>query len=70
MRTDHAIARLVRERLAAKQLEAQKESGGTAGEGEAAGLEGSSIVEGIRLREREEEEEERREREEEALGML
>ncbi len=41
-----------------------------ANDDEAAGLDGSAIVEGIRLREREEEEDERREREEEALGML
>ncbi|KAH8893159.1 hypothetical protein GQ53DRAFT_745410 [Thozetella sp. PMI_491] len=70
MRTDHAIAKLVRERLAAKKAESEKNGGGSLEDGGAAGLEGAAIVEGIRLREREEEEEERREREEEALGML
>jgi coiled-coil domain-containing protein 12 len=59
VRTENAIARLVRERL---------QAGGAGGKdalpegGNAGALEGAEIVEGIRLREREEEEEERRER--------
>jgi coiled-coil domain-containing protein 12 len=52
VRTDNAIARLVRERLSAK-----KASGG---DGE---LDGVTLVEGARLREQEEREEEKRERE-------
>jgi coiled-coil domain-containing protein 12 len=64
VRTDNAIARLVRERLAAKQAATRKpESEATDGEG--GGLEGVAMVEGIRLREKEEQEEERREREDE-----
>ena len=70
VRTDHSIAKLVRERLAVKKAEGQKDAGGTADGEDTGGLEGAAIVEGIRLREREEEEDERREREEEALGML
>lgn len=60
VRTDNAIARLVRERLAAKQEEARKADSGVE-DGEGAGLEGAALVEGIRLREREEQEEEREE---------
>lgn len=67
VRTDNAIARLVRERIAAAQKAKQK-SGGVGPEdadGEAAGVDGVTLVEGLRMREREEEEEERRERQEE-----
>ena len=60
VRTDNAIARLVRERLAAKKgAAAAKEDG----EGVAGQLQGVEVLEGIRLREQEEEEEGRRERE-------
>ncbi|KAK4156259.1 cwf18 pre-mRNA splicing factor-domain-containing protein [Chaetomidium leptoderma] len=81
VRTENAIARLVRERLAEKKAEAVAEAarGGKKGgggdveaEAEAEGmLDGAAIVEGMRLREREEEEENRREREAEAeeFGM-
>ncbi|CAM1500879.1 Fc.00g100410.m01.CDS01 [Cosmosporella sp. VM-42] len=74
VRTDNAIARLVRERIAGakKSAEATKavENGNGQGDAEAAGMDGVALVEGLRVREREEEEEdERRERaEEEALG--
>lgn len=65
-RTDNAIARLVRSRLAAKQQSEQKQvqpkTENTNGNGEEA-LEGAALVESIRLREQETEEEERRERE-------
>ena len=69
VRTDNAIARLVRERVAAAQksaagpemLAAPPPEGG--GDGDAAGLDGVALVEGVRVREREEEEDERRERE-------
>lgn len=64
VRTDNAIARLVRERLQAKKVESQKAGAGAAdGEAVAAGLDGGELEEIVRLREREEEEEERVERE-------
>ena len=64
VRTDNAIARLVRERLQAKKVETQKKDGNVAdGEAVAASLEGGELEEIVRLREKEEEEEERRERE-------
>ncbi|KAB5535087.1 cwf18 pre-mRNA splicing factor-domain-containing protein [Coniochaeta sp. 2T2.1] len=64
VRTDNAIARLVRERLDAKKA-ASAGAGGKKSEGDTdGGLEGTAIVEGLRVREREEAEEERREREE------
>ncbi|EAQ92424.1 hypothetical protein CHGG_00659 [Chaetomium globosum CBS 148.51] len=81
VRTENAIARLVRERLAEKKAAANAGAGAGAGGGaggqqegdaEAEGmLDGAAIVEGMRLREREEEEENRREREAEAaeFGM-
>lgn len=67
VRTDNAIARLVRERLEAKKAASvggggAKNTEGAAGEADG-GLEGTAIVEGLRMREREEAEEERRERE-------
>ncbi|OIW28914.1 hypothetical protein CONLIGDRAFT_398784 [Coniochaeta ligniaria NRRL 30616] len=66
VRTDNAIARLVRERLEAKKAASVggggKKTEGAVGEADG-GLEGSAIVEGLRMREREEAEEERRERE-------
>ena len=70
-RTDNAIARLVRERIAAAQKAKQKSQGlgDDQVDGEAAGMDGVALVEGLRVREQEEEEEERRERqEEEALA--
>ncbi|KAL2167614.1 hypothetical protein VTG60DRAFT_1050 [Thermothelomyces hinnuleus] len=84
VRTENAIARLVRERLAEKKAassaaRAAAAAGSRAGGGEqqqgdaeAEGmLDGAAIVEGMRQREREEEEENRREREAEAeeFGM-
>lgn len=64
MRTDNAIARLVRERLQAKKVEALKVGdGGGDGEATGAGIDGGELEEIVRLREREEEEDERRERE-------
>ncbi|KAI1806810.1 cwf18 pre-mRNA splicing factor-domain-containing protein [Daldinia bambusicola] len=73
VRTDNAIAKLVRERIANAQDAAKKtakpvENGdgdGDEGSVEAAGMDGVALVEGVRVREREEEEEERREREDE-----
>ncbi|KAI2639993.1 cwf18 pre-mRNA splicing factor-domain-containing protein [Xylaria nigripes] len=72
VRTDNAIAKLVRERIANAQAAAKKtiqSTGDDSGEGspEAAGMDGVALVEGLRAREREEEEE-RREREDEDLA--
>ncbi|KAJ8109628.1 hypothetical protein ONZ43_g6081 [Nemania bipapillata] len=72
VRTDNAIAKLVRERIANAQAAANKTAQPIAADGddgstEAAGMDGVALVEGLRVREREEEEE-RREREEEDLA--
>ena len=67
VRTDNAIARLVRERITKQQQVAKSKANGSANEasdGEAAGIEGSTLVEAANIRERENEEELRREREE------
>lgn len=74
VRTDNAIARLVRERIANQQKAAKARMEGANGsangtpradgEGEAVGMEGVSLVEATNVREREDEEEARREREE------
>lgn len=64
VRTDNAIARLVRQRLQEKKVEAQNKDGRLAdGDAVAAGLEGRELEEIVRLREKEEEAEEQRERE-------
>ncbi|KAK0613488.1 cwf18 pre-mRNA splicing factor-domain-containing protein [Immersiella caudata] len=65
VRTDNAIARMVKERLTAKKAAAAGAGGGADGaaDGEGGLLEGAAFVEGMRLREKEEEEEARRERE-------
>ncbi|KAM7209192.1 cwf18 pre-mRNA splicing factor domain containing protein [Naviculisporaceae sp. PSN 640] len=74
VQTDNAIARMVRERLEAKKLEAQGQNqaqkqnadGARQGDGEegtAGLLEGAALVEGMRLREKQEAEEMRREQE-------
>ena len=64
VRTDNAIARLVRDRITAAQKAALKTGGGGEADGdpEAAGVDGVALVEGLRIRQQEEEEEERRER--------
>lgn len=68
VRTDNAIARLVRERISNQQKAAQARNGtaatATNGDAEAAGIEGTTLVEATNVREREDEEEARREREE------
>jgi coiled-coil domain-containing protein 12 len=68
VRTDNAIARLVRDRITGAQKAAKKDKAvdDTEGTGEATGMDGVALVEGLRVREQEEEEEERREKEEEA----
>lgn len=64
VRTDNAIARLVRQRLQEKKAEAQNKDRRLAdGEAVAAALEGGELEEIVRLREKEEEAEEQRERE-------
>lgn len=79
VQTDNAIARMVRERLEAKKLEAQAQGqnqtqaqkqkasdgnkDGDGEEGTAGLLEGAALVEGMRLREEQEAEELRREQE-------
>ena len=66
VRTDNAIARIVRDRIAAaKKNKAAKEDGGAGTSRNGAEVDdGEALVTGLRVREREEEDEERREREE------
>ena len=68
VRTENAIAKLVRERIEAQKGKAKNGGGkngvgGAAGGGGEVGMQGVELVEGVHQREREEEEEERRERE-------
>lgn len=72
VRTENAIARLVRERIEAYQKAARLRTNGRgldegSAEGEDVGMEGTTLVEGVHVREREEEEDERREREDEEM---
>ena len=62
LRTENAIARLVRERIEGARRKAQD-----SGDGEDMGLKGEELVEGVHVREREEAEEERREIEDEDM---
>ena len=62
VRTDNAIARMVRERIA-KQREAVN-GNGEGGDGEIVGMEGTTLVEATNVREREDEEERLREQQE------
>jgi coiled-coil domain-containing protein 12 len=55
VRTENAIARLVRQRIEAAQRAAKERGGVSNGEGEEMGMEGETLVEGIHMREREEE---------------
>lgn len=61
VRTENAIAKIVRERIAKAQEAAKKK--GAVQDGEAVGMEGTTLVEAVHLREKEEEEDKRRERE-------
>ena len=72
VRTDNAIAKLVRERVNGAQKSATKTTNpnNEPADGEAPGMDGVALVEGLRVREREEEEEERREREEDAASAV
>lgn len=71
VRTENAIARIVRERIVGAQKKAKSKAGNAAveasQEGEELGIEGVALVEGVKLREREEEEDERREKEDEEI---
>ncbi|KAL2071592.1 hypothetical protein VTL71DRAFT_12827 [Oculimacula yallundae] len=71
VRTENAIARMVRERIEGAQKAARSKAGNgviTASEGgEEMGMEGIALVEGVKLREREEEDEERREKEDDEI---
>ncbi|GAB1198818.1 cwf18 pre-mRNA splicing factor-domain-containing protein [Aspergillus pseudonomiae] len=69
VRTQNAIARLVRQRIEDAQRAAKaRDAGANGGQtGEEVGIEGEMLVEGIHVREREEEDE-RREREEDDLA--
>lgn len=72
VRTENAIARLVRERIEASQKASRLRTNGKVlgeglAEGEDVGMDGTTLVEGVHAREREEEEDEGREREDEEL---
>ncbi|KUJ15624.1 uncharacterized protein LY89DRAFT_89697 [Mollisia scopiformis] len=71
VRTENAIARMVRERIEGAQKAAKSKSrhgaASASGEGEELGMEGVALVEGVKLREREEVEDERREREDDEM---
>ncbi|GAB7342107.1 hypothetical protein MBLNU457_g0380t1 [Dothideomycetes sp. NU457] len=63
VRTENAIARLVRERIREQKEKAKARGKKGDGEGEEVGIEGATLVEATKEREREDEEEVRRERE-------
>ena len=72
VRTENAIARLVRERIENAQKNARSKAGKKAAVnasegGEEMGMEGVALIEGVKLREKEEEEEERRKAEDEEI---
>lgn len=64
VRTENAIARLVRERIQNAQKAAKEKAKKDGVDGENIGMEGEALVQGLHAREREEEEDERREKEE------
>ncbi len=70
VRTQNAIARLVRERIQKAKEEAQRKSTATdADEGEELGVEGNTLVEAVHLREKEDEDERRRQDDDEEDGI-
>ncbi len=76
VRTDNAIARLVRQRIQQQQQESAKKTEGESnngdtvmGEGEQLGMDGNTLLEGVHMREREEQEDERRAQENEDEEM-
>ncbi|KJZ79640.1 hypothetical protein HIM_01109 [Hirsutella minnesotensis 3608] len=70
-RTNNAITKMVRERISGSQRSAQKSnsSDNALADGEAVGVEGLSLVEGLRVREQQEREREQQEREEDEAMM-
>ncbi|KAI9849254.1 MAG: hypothetical protein M1837_004713 [Sclerophora amabilis] len=64
VRTENAIARLVKQRIQEQQAKAKLENGGKGEtvDGVRLGMEGASLVEGVHQREREDEEDEKRDR--------
>ena len=58
VRTENAVARLVRQRIENAQRAAREKGAKANGEGEQVGIEGEMLVEGIHVREREENEDE------------
>ncbi|RDW60947.1 hypothetical protein BP6252_12330 [Coleophoma cylindrospora] len=71
VRTENAIAKLVRERIEGAQKAERAKAGKSTvpgdDSGEEMGMDGIALVEGVRVQEREEEEDARREREDEML---
>ncbi|OJJ38634.1 hypothetical protein ASPWEDRAFT_24549 [Aspergillus wentii DTO 134E9] len=67
VRTENAVAKLVRQRIENAQRAAKEKGAKQNGEGEEVGIEGEMLVEGIHVREREEEEE-RRDREDDEMA--
>ncbi|KAK2760881.1 hypothetical protein FQN54_002121 [Arachnomyces sp. PD_36] len=63
VRTENAIARLVRQRIENAQKVAKEKGPASKEEGEEVGIDGGTLVEGVHVREREEAEDERREKE-------
>ncbi|KAK4917560.1 hypothetical protein LTR66_016928 [Elasticomyces elasticus] len=63
IKTQNAIAKLVRMRIENAKKETQRNNDGARGEGEELGVEGNTLVEAVHLREKELEEEARREKE-------
>ncbi|OQN98989.1 hypothetical protein B0A48_14849 [Cryoendolithus antarcticus] len=77
VRTDNAIARMVRERIEKQRLAVKEQvvgvngnSGAVGGDAEAAGIEGSTLVEATNIREREDEADARRELQEDEALLL
>lgn len=70
VRTQNAIARLVRERIQKAKEEAQKRPAATNVDGgEELGVEGSTLVEAVHLREKQDEDERRRQEDDEEEGI-
>ncbi|MCJ1481812.1 hypothetical protein MMC06_001971 [Schaereria dolodes] len=71
VQTENAIARLVRERIESqrkKQGITATNGDGLGGDGDAVGMKGEELVEGVHVREREEAEKEKREREDDEIS--
>ena len=68
VRTDNAIARLVRQRVLDQQERAKREHSADGADGAGAGLEGAALVEGVHMREREEDDEREDEGDEDSMA--